>query len=154
MRNPLTCVRDAWYRFLHNDTLRRKLYITIFQSDTPVGKAFDVALLWCIVLSILVVIVESMPSIPPYRSGVCVYLLLYIRVSAAPLLLSQASQICVQLLRNNRFAQHVASISGMGFRACTLPYGGSYLPSHKGIPRIQAVQLPRGGRPSLAVSYP
>ena len=65
MRNPITYIRDAWYRFLHNDTLRRKLYVTIFQSDTPVGKAFDVALLWCIVLSILVVIVESMPSIPP-----------------------------------------------------------------------------------------
>ena len=65
MRNPITYIRDAWYRFLHNDTLRRKLYVTIFQSDTPVGKAFDIALLWCIVLSILVVIVESMPSIPP-----------------------------------------------------------------------------------------
>ena len=56
MKNPVTYVRQAWYRFLHNDA--------IFQSDTPVGKAFDVALLWCIVLSILVVIVESMRGIP------------------------------------------------------------------------------------------
>lgn len=65
MRNPVTCAREAWQRFMHNDALRRKLYITIFQSDTPVGKAFDVALLWCIVLSILVVILESMRGIPP-----------------------------------------------------------------------------------------
>ena len=64
MKNPVTFVRDAWNRFLHNDTLRRRLYITIFQSDTPVGKTFDVALLWCIVLSILVVIVESMQGLP------------------------------------------------------------------------------------------
>jgi len=64
MRNPITSIREAWHRFMHNDALRRKLYVTIFQSDTPVGKAFDVALLWCIVLSILVVIVESMRGIP------------------------------------------------------------------------------------------
>lgn len=65
MRNPITIVRQAWLRFIHNDSLRRKLYITIFQSDTPVGKAFDIALLWCILLSILVVIVESMRGLPP-----------------------------------------------------------------------------------------
>ena len=64
MKNPITCVRQAWYRFMHNDTLRRRLYITIFQSDTPIGKAFDVALLWCIVLSILIVVVESTRGIP------------------------------------------------------------------------------------------
>ena len=64
MKNPITSVRQAWYRFMHNDTLRRRLYITIFQSDTPIGKAFDVALLWCIVLSILLVIVESHRGIP------------------------------------------------------------------------------------------
>ena len=49
---------------MHNDALRRRLYITIFQSDTPIGKAFDVALLWCIVLSILIVVVESTKGIP------------------------------------------------------------------------------------------
>ena len=65
MKNPVTCVREAWHRFMHNDALRRRLYITIFQSDTPIGKAFDVMLLWCIVLSILVVVVESMKGIPP-----------------------------------------------------------------------------------------
>ena len=64
MKNPITSVREAWRRFMHNDALRRRLYITIFQSDTPIGKAFDVALLWCIVLSILVVVVESTRGIP------------------------------------------------------------------------------------------
>ena len=64
MRNPLTCARETWHRFMQKEDLRRKLYITIFQSDTPMGKAFDVALLWCIVLSILVVIVESTRGLP------------------------------------------------------------------------------------------
>ena len=49
---------------MSNDALREKLRIIIFQSDTPLGKAFDVALLWCIVASILLVVVESLPSMP------------------------------------------------------------------------------------------
>ena len=64
MRNPITRIRQARHRFMHNDALRHRLYITIFQSDTPVGKAFDVALLWCIVLSILIVVIESTKGIP------------------------------------------------------------------------------------------
>jgi voltage-gated potassium channel len=40
-------------------TLRQKVYIIIFESDTPAGKAFDIALLWAIVISVLAVILES-----------------------------------------------------------------------------------------------
>jgi voltage-gated potassium channel len=64
MKNPITCVQQAWSRLMHNEALRRRLYVIIFQSDTPMGKAFDVALLWCIVLSILLVVVESHRGIP------------------------------------------------------------------------------------------
>ncbi len=39
--------------------MKEKLYHIIFESDTPSGKAFDVALLIAIVLSILVVTLES-----------------------------------------------------------------------------------------------
>ena len=60
--NPL---RRLWPKALKNDALREKLRIIIFQSDTPLGKAFDIALLLCIVLSIVVVVVESMKGIPP-----------------------------------------------------------------------------------------
>ncbi len=42
---------------------RHKLYIIIFRSDTPGGKAFDVALLIFILFSILTVILESVTSI-------------------------------------------------------------------------------------------
>ena len=41
---------------------RRKLYIIIFESDTPAGKAFDVVLLFFILFSILTVILESVAS--------------------------------------------------------------------------------------------
>ena len=40
-------------------SLREKLYHIIFESDTPAGKAFDVALLVAILLSILIVTLES-----------------------------------------------------------------------------------------------
>lgn len=53
-----------------NHKLRHRLYDIIFQSDTPMGKAFDVTLLWCIVLSILLVIIESMPGLPPMAKTV------------------------------------------------------------------------------------
>ena len=58
-------IRWLWLKAMRNEALREKLRIIIFQSDTPAGKAFDVALLWCIVASILLVVLESMQTIPP-----------------------------------------------------------------------------------------
>ncbi|MDE5424349.1 ion transporter [Ancylomarina sp. DW003] len=43
--------------------MKSKLYEIIFESDTKIGKLFDVLLLVIIVLSILLVILESVPSI-------------------------------------------------------------------------------------------
>ncbi len=42
---------------------KRSLYTIIFESDTPAGKAFDVALLFAIGASVLVVMLESVKSI-------------------------------------------------------------------------------------------
>ena len=44
-------------------SLRKRLFIIIFGTDTPAGKAFDVGLLLAILLSILAVMLESVPSI-------------------------------------------------------------------------------------------
>ncbi len=43
-------------------TLKQRLYVIIFEADTPAGKAFDVALLWAILISIAAVMLESVPS--------------------------------------------------------------------------------------------
>lgn len=48
---------------LQNESWRRKLYIIIFEAETPGGKAFDVILLWAILLSIAVVMLESVREI-------------------------------------------------------------------------------------------
>jgi len=48
---------------MNESLLRKKLHNIIFESDTPAGKAFDVALLVAIVLSVLVVMLESVKSL-------------------------------------------------------------------------------------------
>ncbi|MDN5204376.1 ion transporter [Fulvivirgaceae bacterium BMA10] len=48
---------------LHWSPWRRKLYKIIFEHDTPAGKAFDVVLLWVILLSVLIVMLESVSFI-------------------------------------------------------------------------------------------
>ena len=42
---------------------RDQLYVIIFKADTPAGKAFDVALLWSILLSVFAVMLESVAEI-------------------------------------------------------------------------------------------
>jgi voltage-gated potassium channel len=52
-------MRDAPLRAESPSGVRARLHEVIFESNTPAGKAFDVALLWAIVLSVLAVMVES-----------------------------------------------------------------------------------------------
>lgn len=61
----MNIIRRLWQKAMRNKALREKLRVIIFQSDTPLGKAFDITLLWCIVASILLVVVESMRGLPP-----------------------------------------------------------------------------------------
>jgi len=55
---------------MNNEALKKRLYVIIFESDTRLGKLFDIVLLWAIVLSILLVIVESMQGLPPVMKTV------------------------------------------------------------------------------------
>lgn len=40
--------------------LRSRLNAIIFDTDTRAGRIFDIALLWAILISILVVVIESL----------------------------------------------------------------------------------------------
>jgi len=46
-----------------NTGLRQRVWEIIFEADTPAGKAFDVTLLACILLSVAAVMLESVESI-------------------------------------------------------------------------------------------
>ncbi|MBN1987023.1 MAG: ion transporter [Prolixibacteraceae bacterium] len=48
--------------------IREKLYEIIFEADTIEGKIFDVALLFVILLSVILVMLESVPSIRSARN--------------------------------------------------------------------------------------
>ena len=63
---------DNRYRYL-KDT-RQKLFIIIFGTDTPLGRLFDVVLLYVILTSILLVMLESVQSIS-YSYGSFFYVL-------------------------------------------------------------------------------
>ncbi len=52
------------HQVLRNERLKHRLYVIIFQSDTPAGKLFDTILLVVVLLSILLLAVESMQGIP------------------------------------------------------------------------------------------
>lgn len=43
--------------------LRHKLYRVVFRNDTRAGKVFDIVLLWLIIISVIVVILESVPEL-------------------------------------------------------------------------------------------
>ena len=47
----------------HFSPWRKKLFVIIFEADTPAGKAFDVALILCIVVSVLVVMLDSVQAL-------------------------------------------------------------------------------------------
>src|SRR5690606_33298343 len=48
---------------MNNQELKAKLYTIIFGTDTPAGKRFDLLLIIAILLSVLLLMAESMPSL-------------------------------------------------------------------------------------------
>lgn len=54
---------SKWRELMNNKPLKKKLYDIIFESETPTGKAFDVTLIACIVLSIVLVVIESFEGV-------------------------------------------------------------------------------------------
>jgi voltage-gated potassium channel len=57
-------MRARWWRMQHNTALKQKLYEIIFESDTWAGKTFDVVLIVCILLSVLITIFDSLIHVP------------------------------------------------------------------------------------------
>jgi voltage-gated potassium channel len=54
MKEQLKNKRSAW---------RLKLYEIIFEADTPVGKGFDITLMFFILLSVIAVLLDSVPQL-------------------------------------------------------------------------------------------
>ncbi|MBN1558809.1 ion transporter [candidate division KSB1 bacterium] len=52
------------------NTWRSKVHTIIFEADTPAGKAFDVILIVCILLSVAVILLESVSGIRLHYAGI------------------------------------------------------------------------------------
>lgn len=61
---PFRALKNKLLSFFHNNYLKEKLNSIIFGSDTPIGKTFDVILFITILLSVAIIILESMHFFP------------------------------------------------------------------------------------------
>lgn len=59
-------LKERFERFLNNESLKHRLHVIIFESDTRAGKMFDVALIGCILFSIIIAILESLQGLPSW----------------------------------------------------------------------------------------
>jgi len=57
-----------------NRDFRNKIYEIIFEADTPAGKWFDIFLLWAILISVLVVFLESISELRSSYGDIFYYL--------------------------------------------------------------------------------
>lgn len=57
-------IKERWHQFLHNDELKQQIYSIVFESDPPKGKLFDITLISCITVSVLLIVLESMHIFP------------------------------------------------------------------------------------------
>ena len=63
--NYFSKLYTRWQHFLHNEMLKQKVYSIVFESDTPKGRLFDIILISSIIVSVLMVILESMHLFSP-----------------------------------------------------------------------------------------
>lgn len=55
-------------------TLRERIHEIVFEADTPAGKWFDIALIWSIVLSVVIVMLDSVRYVSEHWSFELVFL--------------------------------------------------------------------------------
>ncbi|NCC49643.1 MAG: ion transporter [Spartobacteria bacterium] len=63
-------MNDQVTELIDERSLQARMQEIIFEADTPAGKAFDVALIICILLSVLVVMLDSVAAIEQRWGGV------------------------------------------------------------------------------------
>lgn len=122
---------------LQPSKLRSKIHEIIFEADTPAGKAFDVVLLIAILLSVLVVILESVASLkeaygPIFNIAEWVFTVLF------------TLEYVLRLYAINKPMKYVYSFFGIVDLLSTLPtYLSLFLPGSQYLLTIRAFRLLR-----------
>lgn len=119
---------------------RQKLFSIIFEADTPAGKAFDIGLLILILLSVAIVLLQSVPSINA-RYG-----LWLIRIEWIITILFTLEFI-LRLLCIKKPGKYIGSFYGMIDLLAILPsYLSLLLPQSRFLLIIRALRLMRAFR--------
>ncbi len=116
---------------------RQRLHRIIFESDTRAGKVFDIVLLVCITVSVLVVMLESVPSIEErhgslLRSAEWVFTILF------------TIEYALRLISVRRPLRYATSFFGVVDLLGVLPsYFGLFLPGAQDLMVIRILRLVR-----------
>ncbi|MDO9218532.1 MAG: ion transporter [Lacisediminimonas sp.] len=69
-QKPFSTLNDPAVRFGKPDSgWRRSFYVVIFESDTPAGRLFDLTLITAIIVSVLVVMLDTVESVSARHSA-------------------------------------------------------------------------------------
>ena len=76
------------------ELFKRKAYIIIYGTNTPLGKLFDLVLLALIVISVIMVMLETVQGVNEHLHGVLVFMEWVITVSS--------HGICLRIITNKK----------------------------------------------------
>jgi voltage-gated potassium channel len=128
-------------------TLRERLHEIIFEADTPAGKAFDVALILMIVLSVLAVVLESVASIQDRFGGA-------LDGAEWAFTIIFTLEYGLRLLSVNRPLRYARSFFGVVDLLAILPtYLSLFIPSAESLLVIRALRLLRVFRVFKLANY-
>lgn len=117
--------------------LRRRLFVVIFEANTPAGKAFDVGLLIAILASIVVVMLETVPSV-----GVAYAAAFFIAEWIFTALFTV--EYCLRIACVERPSRYVFSFFGLVDLLALLPtYLSLLLPGSQSLVAIRSLRLMR-----------
>jgi voltage-gated potassium channel len=127
--------------------LRHRLHEIIFESDTRAGRVFDVLLLWVIVLSVVAVMLESVPGIRARYGG-------ELRVLEWIFTLLFTVEYVVRLLVLRRPLGYVFSFFGLVDLLSFVPtYVSAFVPGAQALSAVRAFRVIRLFRIFKLVSH-
>ncbi|MDA8793673.1 ion transporter [Bacteriovoracaceae bacterium] len=85
---------------------KEKLYIIIFEADTPLGKAWDIALILSVLASVLVVMLESVESLKLQYD-------MYFEVAEWLFTILFTIELVLRLISTNKKAKYIFSFYGI-----------------------------------------
>lgn len=119
------------------NTFKKQLYEIIFEADTKAGRAFDITLMFCIISSILVIILESVNEIQ-VRYGI------FIKIAEWVFTIAFTFEYCARIYAVSNKRNYIFSFFGIIDLLSILPtYLGLLFPGLQSLMVIRSLRLLR-----------